>query len=74
MISPHAVVLTDAIGHGVKIAEFAVVRQGARLGNDVIIHPHVIIEPGVHIEDGVEIFPGAYLEKSRKGWARLCAP
>ena len=67
MISPHAVVLTDAIGPGVKIAEFAVVRQGTRLGKDVTIHPHVTIEPGVHIEDGVEIFPGAYLGKEPKG-------
>jgi acetyltransferase-like isoleucine patch superfamily enzyme len=67
MISPHAVVLTDSIGRGVKIAEFAVVRQGARLGKDVTIHPHVTIEPGVCIEDGVEIFPGAYLGKEPKG-------
>lgn len=67
MISPHAVVLTDTIGQGVKIGEFAVVRQGVRLGNDVTIHPHVTIEPGVHIEDGVEIFPGAYLGKEPKG-------
>lgn len=67
MISPHAVVLTDTIGPGAKIAEFAVVRQGARLGKDVTIHPHVTIEPGVYIEDGVEIFPGAYLGKEPKG-------
>ena len=67
MISPHAVVLTDTIGQGVKIAEFAVVREGVHLGKDVTIHPHVIVEPGVHIEDGVEIFPGAYLGKEPKG-------
>jgi acetyltransferase-like isoleucine patch superfamily enzyme len=67
MISPHAVVLTDTIGSGVKIAEFAVVREGVHLGKDVTIHPHVTIEPGVHIEDGVEIFPGAYLGKEPKG-------
>jgi acetyltransferase-like isoleucine patch superfamily enzyme len=67
MISAHAVVLTDTIGPGVKIAEFAVVRQGVHLGKDVTIHPHVTIEPGVHIEDGVEIFPGAYLGKEPKG-------
>ena len=73
MISPHAVVLTDAIGPGVKIAEFAVVRQGTRLGKDVTIHPHVTIEPGVHIEDGVGTCTRS-VEKSRKGWARLCAP
>jgi acetyltransferase-like isoleucine patch superfamily enzyme len=67
MISEHAVVLTDTIGPGVKIAEFAVVREGVHLGKDVTIHPHVTIEPGVHIEDGVEIFPGAYLGKEPKG-------
>ena len=67
MISAHAVVLTDTIGPGVKIAEFAVVREGVHLGKDVTIHPHVTIEPGVNIEDGVEIFPGAYLGKEPKG-------
>jgi acetyltransferase-like isoleucine patch superfamily enzyme len=67
MISPYAVVLTNTIGSGVKIAEFAVVRQGVHLGKDVTIHPHVTIEPGVHIEAGVEIFSGAYLGKEPRG-------
>jgi acetyltransferase-like isoleucine patch superfamily enzyme len=67
MISPQAVVLTDRVGRNVRIAEFAIVRAGAQLGNSVIIHPHVTIESGVQIEDEVEIFPGAYLGKEPKG-------
>jgi len=66
-ISPHAVVQTDDLGESVTIAEFAVVRPGARIGSGVVIHPHVVIEPGVILEDGVEVFPGAYIGKEPKG-------
>ena len=34
-----AVVETDAIGSGVSIGEFAVVRPGAVLGDSVTVHP-----------------------------------
>ena len=67
MISKLAVVETGIIGDGTRIEEFAVIRAGAELGNDVIIHPHVIIEDGVVIGDGVEIFPGTYIGKEPKG-------
>lgn len=67
MISPHAIVLADSIGRDVHIAEFAIVREGVRLGNAVRIHPHVTIEAGVQVEDEVELFPGAYLGKEPKG-------
>lgn len=67
MISKLAVVETSVIGSGTRIEEFAVVRAGAELGNDVIIHPHVVIEDGVVIGDGVEIFPGTYVGKEPKG-------
>jgi acetyltransferase-like isoleucine patch superfamily enzyme len=67
MISETAIVETEVIGSGTSIADFAIVRAGARLGRDVTVHPHVVIESGVEIGDGVEIFPGAYLGKEPKG-------
>jgi len=67
LISKLAVVETSVVGSGTRIEEFAVVRAGAELGNDVIVHPHVVIEDGVVIGDGVEIFPGTYVGKEPKG-------
>jgi acetyltransferase-like isoleucine patch superfamily enzyme len=67
LISKLAVVETGVLGHHTRIEEFAVVRAGAELGNDVFIHPHVVIEDGVVIGDGVEIFPGTYIGKEPKG-------
>lgn len=67
VISKTAVVETDAIGLGVRIEDFAIVRDNVRLGNNVTIHPHVVIESGVVIGGGVEIFPGAYIGKEPKG-------
>lgn len=62
-----AIVETEAIGFGTKVAEFAVVRANAQLGDNVVIHPHVVVESGVVIGDDVEIFPGAYIGKEPKG-------
>jgi acyl-[acyl carrier protein]--UDP-N-acetylglucosamine O-acyltransferase len=73
-IHSFAVVETEDIGERVTIGEFAIVRAGARLGNDVVIHPHVVIEAGVVIQDGVEIFPGAYIGKEPKGAGALARP
>jgi UDP-3-O-[3-hydroxymyristoyl] glucosamine N-acyltransferase len=70
-ISKMAVVETEEVGPNVTIAEFAVVRKGAKLGKDVVIHPFVVIESGVTIGDGVEIFPGAYIGKEPKGAGAL---
>ena len=69
MISEKAVVQTDDIGENVEIMEFAVVRDGVRIGSGVIIHPFVVIESGVVIGDKVEIFPGSYIGKVPKGAA-----
>ena len=44
MISKHAIIDTDFIGNNVKIAEFAVIRSGVIIGDNVVIHPNVIIE------------------------------
>lgn len=67
MISPHAVVETKDIGPNTTIAEFSVVRAGAKLGANVVIHPHVVINAGVEVGDGCEIFPGTVLGKEPKG-------
>lgn len=74
MISKLAVVETDEIGSNVEIAEFSVVRPGARIGNHVCIHPHVVINAGVIVGDGVEIFPGAFIGKPPKGAGATARP
>jgi acetyltransferase-like isoleucine patch superfamily enzyme len=71
MISQHAIVQSDQIGERVKIDEFAIVRKGAVIGNDVVIHPNVFIGAGVVLEDGVEVFHGAVLGKEPKGAGAL---
>lgn len=58
---PTAVVETDLIGTDVSIAEYAVVRAGATIGDGAVIHPHVVIGAGVQVGDGVEVLPGAFL-------------
>lgn len=66
-ISKLAVVETEEVGPGVTVAEFAVVRKGARLGANVVIHPFVVIEAGVSLGDSVEVFPGTHIGKEPKG-------
>ena len=73
-ISRLAVIETDTIGANVSIGEFAIVRSGASVGNDVVIHPHVVIEASVVIQEGVEIFPGAYIGKEPKDAGALARP
>lgn len=62
-----AVVETKDIGPDVSVAEFAIIRAGAKLGKGVVVHPHVVIAAGVEIGDGVEIFPGAFIGREPKG-------
>jgi UDP-3-O-[3-hydroxymyristoyl] glucosamine N-acyltransferase len=63
-IHSSAHVEADALGEGVSISEFAVIRAGAELGDRVVIHPHVIVEPGVCVGEGTEVLPGAYLGRA----------
>ncbi len=63
MIDRRAVVETEAIGRGIRIGEFSVIRRGAVIGDRVVVHPHVVIESGVEVGEGVEIFPGTLLGK-----------
>lgn len=60
-IHASASVETDSIGVRVSIAEFAVVRPGAEIGDDVVLHPHVVIGAEACLGDGVEVLPGAHL-------------
>lgn len=55
---------TDAIGARSRIGEFAIVRAGAVLGDDVTIHPHAFVESGVTLEDGIEVLPFAYVGRA----------
>jgi acetyltransferase-like isoleucine patch superfamily enzyme len=73
-ISSTAIVQSKDVGDGVTIAEFSIVREGAKIGNNVVIHPHVVIESGVSLGDNVEIFPGAYIGKIPKGAGALTRP
>jgi acetyltransferase-like isoleucine patch superfamily enzyme len=66
-ISRHACVETEQVGSGIAIAEFAVVREGATLGDGVVVHPHVVIDAGVVVERDCEVFPGAFLGKEPAG-------
>jgi len=58
-IHPTAIVETDALGDGVRIGEFAVIRKGVTLGDSVVIQPHTFIAEDVKIGAGTEILPGS---------------
>lgn len=67
MIHKTAIVEIDQIDESVEIKEYAIVRRGAVLGKNVVIHPFVIIEEGVRLGNDVEVFPHAYIGKKPKG-------
>ena len=46
-ISDLAVVQTEEINPTVTVHEFAIVRKGVIIGQNVIIHPHAVIETDV---------------------------
>ncbi len=62
-----AVIETSDIGRNCSISDFAVIRKGARLGEGVIVHPHVVINENVVIGDGVELHAGAVIGKLPTG-------
>lgn len=66
-VSKLAVIETDDIGSNVSVGEFAIVRKHVRLGDNVIIHPHVIVNGGADIAAGVEVFPYTLIGKEPKG-------
>jgi acetyltransferase-like isoleucine patch superfamily enzyme len=61
-----AVVETEAIGAGVTIGEYAVIRDGVEIGDGVTIHPHVVVESGVRIAEDVEVLPGSHIGRAPK--------
>ncbi len=61
-VSTYAVVETDLIGAESRIGEFAIVRAGVTIGDNVTIHPHAVVGAGVAIGDDVTIHPHAVVE------------
>lgn len=60
-IHPTAVVESDSVDPSCEIGEYAIVREGAVLGEGVRIHPHVVIGADVRVGAGTEVLPFAYL-------------
>jgi acetyltransferase-like isoleucine patch superfamily enzyme len=72
-----AIVETDLIGARFRVGEFAIVRAGVAIGDDVTIHPHAVVESGVRLSDGVEVLPYAHVggpPKPSKALARQPTP
>ena len=67
MISSRAVVESTSLGTGVRVAEFSVIRAGAKIGDRCVIHPFVVVGDGVEIDADTEVFPGAVLGKEPRG-------
>jgi UDP-3-O-[3-hydroxymyristoyl] glucosamine N-acyltransferase len=64
LVHASASVDTGSMGTDVSIAEFAVVRPGAILGDRVVLHPHVMINSGVALGNEVEVLPGTYIGRA----------
>lgn len=65
-VHPTAVVEAETVGSGVRIGEFAVVRAGAKIEDEVVIGPHVVVEANATIGEGTELLPGSYVGRSPK--------
>lgn len=74
MISLQAIVESGEIGANVTISEFAIVRRGAVIEDNVILHPYVVIEEGVRIGAGSEIFPYTLVGKTPKSAGATARP
>ena len=61
MIHPKAEVYSSDIGSSTKIWQFAVVLEGAKIGNDCNINCHTLIESKALIGDRVTIKSGVFL-------------
>lgn len=73
-IHASAVVETDLIGDRVAIAEFAVVRPGARIGDRAVIHPHVLINANVELGADVEVLPGTFIGRAPRAAGAIARP
>ena len=61
MIHPKAEVYSEQIGIGTKIWQFAIVLEGAIIGNDCNINCHTLIESKAVIGNRVTIKPGVFV-------------
>lgn len=61
MIHPKAEVFSKNIGVGTKIWQYAIVLEGATIGNDCNINCHTLIESKAIIGNRVTIKPGVYV-------------
>lgn len=61
MIHPTAQVMTEHIGEGTTVWQFAIVLAGARIGANCNINSHTFIENDVVIGDNVTVKCGVYL-------------
>ncbi len=61
MIHPKAEVYSKDIGSSTKIWQFAVVLEGAKIGNDCNINCHTLIETKAIIGNRVTIKPGVFV-------------
>lgn len=73
-IHPSAIVETDAIGEGVSVGEFCIVRAGAVLGDGVTVLPHAIVEGGVEIGAGTDVQPRAYVGRRPRAAGVISRP
>ena len=60
-IHPLAEVLSDRIGDGTRIWQFAIVLAGAKIGEDCNICAHTLIEGNVEIGNRVTVKSGVFL-------------
>lgn len=60
-IHPHAVCESDRIGDGSRVAAFALVRAGARIGREADIREYALVDGDVCIGDRVVVESGAQL-------------
>ncbi len=65
-IHPSAAVAATEVGAGVRIGEFAVVRERAVIGDGAVIHPHAVVEEGVEVGAETEVLPGSHLGRAPK--------
>ena len=45
-----------------RILEYSIVREGCKIGDDVVVGPHAVIGPRCSIGKGTKVFPFAHLE------------
>ena len=70
-VHPTAIVDGADIDGSAVVHEFAVIREGSKLGPGVIVHPYCLIERGADIGEDTELFAGTIVGKRPSGAAAL---